>query len=216
MAFHSLTPWLLDISLQELCQIRSADRFRTRKLQNNNMFPASILKFSRSKMIGFCVVFRNGHMLHRNWTRVVVCVTKHFIETRSLRNTLATYGRNHLRQNEIWLPKPHTMKLYSFVYRIDLCDEWMRIDHKVSDLWPLTSMKSVEWASQMLEINQRTGIWWKNRCGSNWSRFSAAENLPTTYRPPTNHLPTTSHFSLWGLLPRWYCGLMMQHYFLCL
>ena len=53
-------------------------------------------------------------------------------------------------------------------------DSW--IGHKVRDLWPLNSMKSVEWASKiMLKVNQWTGIWKKNRRSSNWSRFSSAE-----------------------------------------
>ena len=60
------------------------------------MFPASILTFSRPKMIGFCVVLRNSHMLRRNWTHVVVCVSKHFIETSSLRNT-----QYHLQQEPL-------------------------------------------------------------------------------------------------------------------
>ena len=50
-----------------------------------------------------------------------------------------------------------------------------RISHKVRDLWRINSMKSVEWASEMLTINQRTGSRGENRRSSNWSRFSAAE-----------------------------------------
>lgn len=36
-------------------------------------------------------------------------------------------------------------------------------------------MKSVEWASEMLKISQRDGIWGKNWHSPNWSRFSVAE-----------------------------------------
>ena len=39
-----------------------------------------------------------------------------------------------------------------------------RIRESATKLWPLNSMKSVEWASEMLKINQRTGVRGKNQC----------------------------------------------------
>ena len=89
--------------------------------------------------------------------------------------------------------------------------DW-RTGHKVCNLWPLNPMESVKWASEILEINQRTGIWWKNQCSSNWSRFSATEiitsadqvsNIPffrkspralpaqIVLKSPTNHIGKT-------------------------
>ena len=48
ICLHLKHPWHFTVRT-----LSKSNRFRTRKLQNNNISPASILKFSRSKMIGF-------------------------------------------------------------------------------------------------------------------------------------------------------------------
>ena len=82
-------------------------------------------------------MIQNGHMLRRNWKRIVVCVSKQFIEMSSLRNTLATYGKTNL-----WL-KPPTGKQNRAPNHIHYNDHlpttyWPPTDHLPATYWPPT------------------------------------------------------------------------------
>ena len=80
--------------------------------------------------------------------------------------------------------KPHTMKLYSFVYQIDsMRPLWM--------LYRYTEIQTNEWDSVQTYSCLPTTIYQPPTDHLPTTNWPLTDHLPTTNRPLTDHLPTT-------------------------
>ena len=79
--------------------LSKSSHFRMRKLQNNNMFPASILKFSPSKMIGF--VLFSSHEPKRPHVTDKLNMHSCLCQQTSYRNELPNKYSSHLQQEPL-------------------------------------------------------------------------------------------------------------------
>ena len=110
------------------------------------------------------------HVMQKLNARIVVCVSNHFIETTSLRNTaLATYGKTNLRleplkwQDEIWL--------------WTACSKTGRAVLVCVPNWLLTIFVDA------VQIYGNSNEW----MGLHTNIFLSTDHLPTTYWAPTEH-----------------------------